>query len=192
MVGATNVHPASPAPRPHIRSQLILAAVRGTSSPLVLNVHVLPSSSLMPLRPRRLDTTTLLPRGDGADLFRKPRSSIAPRATMAFSILASLLFVCYAYARAVPHPHIPFRDTSACLNVTRDVQQSWSMYSPYFPAADYVAPPASCQINQVCATSSRSAFERGSLQRGILAQTVSLVYVVPYGNIRSRDTPLTP
>ncbi|EIW61545.1 phytase [Trametes versicolor FP-101664 SS1] len=68
---------------------------------------------------------------------------------MAFSILASLLFVCYAYARAVPRAYIQFRDTSACLNVTRDVQQSWSMYSPYFPAADYVAPPASCQINQV-------------------------------------------
>ncbi|KAL1940035.1 hypothetical protein VTO73DRAFT_9370 [Trametes versicolor] len=68
---------------------------------------------------------------------------------MAFSILASLLFVCYAYARAVPRAHVQLRDTSACLNVTRDVQQSWSMYSPYFPAADYVAPPASCQINQV-------------------------------------------
>lgn len=106
----------------------------------------------MPSRPRRLDTTPLLPRDDGADLFQKPRSSIAPRVTMAFSILASLLFVCYAYARAVPRAYLQLRDTSACLNVTRDVQQSWSMYSPYFPAADYVAPPASCQINQVCAT----------------------------------------
>ncbi|KAH9854921.1 phytase [Lenzites betulinus] len=68
---------------------------------------------------------------------------------MAFSILASLLLVYAAYARGMPSESLQLRDTQASLGVARDVQQSWSMYSPYFAAAEYQKPPASCKITQV-------------------------------------------
>ncbi|KAI0650867.1 phytase [Trametes meyenii] len=67
---------------------------------------------------------------------------------MLFPILASLLLVCYAYGTVLPREPLSLREAPA-LGVSRYVQQSWSMYSPYFPAAEYKAPPAGCKVNQV-------------------------------------------
>ncbi|KAI0638614.1 phytase [Trametes polyzona] len=68
---------------------------------------------------------------------------------MVFSLLASLLFVCATYGRTVPREHLEIRDGPASIGVSREVQQSWSMYSPYFAAEEYQPPPASCKISQV-------------------------------------------
>ncbi|KAI0677679.1 phytase [Trametes maxima] len=67
---------------------------------------------------------------------------------MVLPILASLLFVCYAYGTVIPREHLSLREAPA-LAVSRYVQQSWSMYSPYFPAAEYRPPPAECKVDQV-------------------------------------------
>ncbi|KAH9899417.1 phytase [Cubamyces lactineus] len=65
-------------------------------------------------------------------------------------VLASLLFVYYAYATLLPREHLELRDASTSgLGVSPEVQLSWAMYSPYFPAALYRPPPANCKINQV-------------------------------------------
>ncbi|KAI0832856.1 phytase [Trametes gibbosa] len=83
-----------------------------------------------------------------ADPRRKSRHPLASHAAMMFSILASLLFMCVAYGKAVPHSWSQSLDTTS-VGVARNVQQSWSMYSPYFPAETYRQPPASCKITQV-------------------------------------------
>ncbi|PCH40555.1 phytase [Wolfiporia cocos MD-104 SS10] len=39
--------------------------------------------------------------------------------------------------------------TTVGLDVPENIQRSWGQYSPYFPAANYVAPPRGCNITQV-------------------------------------------
>lgn len=38
---------------------------------------------------------------------------------------------------------------TADLGLPKEVQQSWAAHSPYFPAAEYAAPPENCEIVQV-------------------------------------------
>ena len=80
-------------------------------------------------------------------------------ATMALLGLITLAYVCYAYGAVLPqiqgsrgHSVSSFAatDNGDALGVSQDVQQSWSMYSPYFPAGTYQSPPAGCEIDQVC------------------------------------------
>ncbi|KAI0355437.1 phytase [Trametes cingulata] len=70
---------------------------------------------------------------------------------MVIPLLASLLFMCYAYAKLIPGGHLEPRAAAStpALGVSREVQQSWSMYSPYFPAESYQPIPHNCKINQV-------------------------------------------
>ncbi|KAJ2983667.1 hypothetical protein NUW54_g10609 [Trametes sanguinea] len=69
---------------------------------------------------------------------------------MICSVFATVLFVWYAYATLVPRDHLVFSEASSpSLGVSRGVQLSWAMYSPYFPAGVYRPPPANCKINQV-------------------------------------------
>ncbi|KAI0774716.1 phytase [Trametes elegans] len=85
-----------------------------------------------------------------ADLPKKGNTAQARCNIMVFPVLASLLFVCYAYATTQPRGHFELREADdSRLGVSRAVQQSWVMYSPYFAAEIYQAPPDSCKINQV-------------------------------------------
>ncbi|OSD04415.1 phytase [Trametes coccinea BRFM310] len=69
---------------------------------------------------------------------------------MICSAFATILFVWYAYATSVPRDHLVFREASSpTLGVSQEVQLSWAMYSPYFPADVYRPPPPQCKINQV-------------------------------------------
>ncbi|KAI0371493.1 phytase [Pilatotrama ljubarskyi] len=69
---------------------------------------------------------------------------------MVVLLFATLLFIWYAYATLIPGGHLELRTTSTpTLGVSREVQQSWSMYSPYFPAELYQPIPQNCSINQV-------------------------------------------
>ncbi|RDX55363.1 phytase [Lentinus brumalis] len=64
-----------------------------------------------------------------------------------------MAYLCYAYAVSLPpRPHLSLRDGASLvpsLGVPDDVQQSWSMYSPYFAAGTYEAPPDRCLVDQV-------------------------------------------
>ena len=71
-------------------------------------------------------------------------------ALMIGPVLVSLLFVYYAYATLLPRGHLQLHDAlTSVLGVSPEVQLSWAMYSPYFPAALYRPPPTKCKINQV-------------------------------------------
>ncbi|KAI0751193.1 phytase [Daedaleopsis nitida] len=72
---------------------------------------------------------------------------------MALLALLSLTYISYAYATSLqPKHHHELRDVDGGvppLGVSRSVQQSWVMYSPYFAAEPYRFPPKSCKIDQV-------------------------------------------
>ena len=76
-------------------------------------------------------------------------------AIMALLTLVTLTYLCYAYAALHPlqsrsalhdFPSVP------SLDVPHNIQRSWSMYSPYFAAGRYEAPPDGCLVDQVCAS----------------------------------------
>ncbi|KAI0711023.1 phytase [Cerioporus squamosus] len=85
----------------------------------------------------------------GAEIF-KPRP-----ARMALLVLVTLAYVCYAYAVFFPsRERFSLRDDASVdavppLGVPDEVQRSWSMYSPYFAAGTYHAPPDGCLVDQV-------------------------------------------
>ncbi len=80
---------------------------------------------------------------------------------MALLAMVTMAYLCYAYAVSLPpRPHLSLRDGASLvpsLGVPDDVQQSWSMYSPYFAAGTYEAPPDRCLVDQVCASYLRSS-----------------------------------
>ena len=92
--------------------------------------------------PRRIHTGAI-----GANVFR------ARPAIMALLSLITLTYVCYAYASlSSPSQHRNSKDAeqeAPSLGVPRSVQQSWVMYSPYYPAEVYVPPPHGCRLDQV-------------------------------------------
>ncbi|RPD81346.1 phytase [Lentinus tigrinus ALCF2SS1-7] len=71
---------------------------------------------------------------------------------MALLALITLTYLCYTYAAFVsPRIHYSRIDASSVpsIGISDDVQQSWSMYSPYFAAGTYEAPPDGCLVDQV-------------------------------------------
>ena len=92
--------------------------------------------------PRRIPTGAI-----GANVFR------ARPAIMALLSLITLTYICYAYASlSSPSQHRNSKDAEQevpSLGVPRSVQQSWVMYSPYYPAESYVPPPEGCNLDQV-------------------------------------------
>ena len=78
-------------------------------------------------------------------------------AIMALLSLITLTYACYAYGSVLPrvsHTRPGSFSTGGSnvpsLGVSDNIQQSWSMYSPYFAAETYQSPPKGCQIDQVC------------------------------------------
>ena len=77
----------------------------------------------------------------------------ARRAMVALFGLITLTYICYTHATfSTPGS---FRDVDGAggrpsLGVSRAVQQSWVMYSPYYAAEPYVSPPRGCRVDQVC------------------------------------------
>ncbi|KAI0329618.1 phytase [Cubamyces sp. BRFM 1775] len=96
------------------------------------------------------DEAPLLPVDNATRLSKKTPRWQTHLAVMIGPLLASFLFVYYAYATLLPREHLELRDAvTSVLGVSPEVQLSWAMYSPYFPAALYQPPPANCKINQV-------------------------------------------
>ncbi|KAM5542355.1 hypothetical protein V8D89_003814 [Ganoderma adspersum] len=71
----------------------------------------------------------------------------------ALSGLITLTCVSYTYATLSPAGSV--RDVhkadkgAPSLGVPQSVQQTWAMFSPYYPAASYVKPPKGCSVDQV-------------------------------------------
>lgn len=74
-----------------------------------------------------------------------PRSTLPPPWKMLFGFvaLACLLSLFEVLATSVP------KNTAPTFPIPESEQREWSAYSPYFPLAEYKAPPAGCRINQV-------------------------------------------
>jgi len=69
---------------------------------------------------------------------------------IAFFTFAFLFSVTYfQYPRwhwcSGPTPEIVIAD----VGLPKEVQRAWAAYSPYFPAAEYTAPPKRCEVVQV-------------------------------------------
>lgn len=74
-----------------------------------------------------------------------PRSTLCSPWKMLFGFvaLACLLSLSEVLATSVS------KNTAPTFPIPESEQRNWSPYSPYFPLAEYKAPPAGCQINQV-------------------------------------------
>ncbi|TBU45166.1 phytase [Dichomitus squalens] len=72
---------------------------------------------------------------------------------MALLSLITLTYICYAYASLSPSTvyrnSLDVDQEVPSLGVPRSVQQSWVMYSPYYPSEPYVPPPEGCSLDQV-------------------------------------------
>ncbi|PIL36440.1 hypothetical protein GSI_00129 [Ganoderma sinense ZZ0214-1] len=76
----------------------------------------------------------------------------ARRAMVVLFGLIALTYIYYTHA-ALPPPG-SLRDVDGAreipsLGVSRTIQQSWAMYSPYYAAEPYVSPPRGCSVDQV-------------------------------------------
>ena len=71
--------------------------------------------------------------------------------TFAYVLYASAFHFVVVESTAVPNASQGFRASARvpALGVPTGIQQSWSMYSPYFPAGSYISPPEGCEIDQV-------------------------------------------
>jgi len=68
-------------------------------------------------------------------------------AFLTFAFLLSATYFQYLrwHWRSGPPPEI----VTADVGLPKEVQQAWASHSPYFPAAEYTAPPEGCEAVQV-------------------------------------------
>lgn len=63
-------------------------------------------------------------------------------------LLGFVTVVCLVHLSEVFAASVP-RNIAPKFSIPESEQRNWSPYSPYFPLAEYKAPPAGCEINQV-------------------------------------------
>ena len=71
-------------------------------------------------------------------------------ALLAFAIVFSASYY-FHYGRRFWYLNSPREIMSTDIGLPKEVQQAWAAHSPYFSAAEYIPPPARCEVVQVFA-----------------------------------------